>query len=147
MNRRSMRSALPISIAAISMPATAAHLTPTVVEWDLLSELTQSLVVMDYWRALSTDQKRIACDKLRDQGLADLASELMPEFTGPGIYEFKVLDDEDGTRFTPTAFLDRAPGRRGWFRWQHYWDGKFQGRGRLVPEGRVQFLRKMEALG
>ena len=81
-----------------------------------------------------------------------IADALSPEWSGPGIYEFKLLDDsERGFSACPVAFLDRAPRRDSpitgrWFRWQHYWHGKFEGRGHFVPEGRIAIVNKREVI-
>jgi hypothetical protein len=75
-----------------------------------------------------------------------------PTFTGPGVYEFDLLDTLTswGSPVRPHAFLDRAAKRGAtgeWFRWQHYHKGKFEGRGRYVPASRLRIVRKLEALG
>ncbi len=152
MSRRSLLAIAPIASVAFAFPSAALPQTPEreplMIEWSALSPTTQSFVLLDYWKALSIYQQRIACDRLRDEQLGHIADELMPEFTGPGIYEFRVLDDDgERTKVCPVAFLDRAPGRKGWFRWQHWHQGSFEGRGHLLPERRIRIIRKMEALG
>lgn len=149
LSRRSLLSFMPIAGAAFALPGIplAAEPGPLMVEWEALSNLTKSMVVADYWRALDPEAKRVACQQLREKGLGHIADQLMPEFTGPGIYEFRVLDEEGGTTMQPVAYLDHAPRRPDWFRWQHIYRGKLQGRGHLLPANRIQITKKVEALG
>lgn len=45
------------------------------VDWDVLSAETQSFIILDYWRALSPEQKRLAADDLEAK-MPDLAGKI-----------------------------------------------------------------------
>jgi hypothetical protein len=72
------------------------------------------------------------------------------EWDGPGLYEFRLLDDSArGFKSQPIAFLDRAPERDKpragvrFYRWTRKLKGKSQGRPSFVSERRLLIIRKL----
>ncbi len=150
MLRRHLLRAIPLTAAAAALPALADTITLSPAERldAAIAELQAATVAMypnvDRWAIVRADDPAHTLPLL----IAAKVAKPPPTFTGPGVYEFALLDQPYGNGFVqPVAFLDHSARRDGWYRWQHYYRGKFQGRGRYVLASRLQIIRKVEALG
>jgi hypothetical protein len=150
MLRRSFLRALPISAAAVALPAAAQPIQTPADRLDAaIAELraaTEALYPnVKRWAVVRSEDTDSSCPV----AIVAVGAPSAPvKFTGPGIYEFALLDRPYGKGFVqPVAFLDHSLRRDGWYRWQHYHQGKFQGRGHYVPASRIRIIRKVEALG
>ena len=150
MLRRSFLRAVPIAAAAVALPVGAIQPNQSPSERldaaiEELKAATEAVYPgVNRWAIIRADDPAHSLPLV----VAAKVAETPVSFTGPGVYEFALLDQPYGSGFIqPVAFLDHSPRRDGWYRWQHYHRGRFQGRGRHVPAGRLKIIRKVEAPG
>lgn len=147
LSRRRLLRALPVSAAALALPAVVEAAAPTTAAERLAAAIEALKVAaaevypdIGNWRVALGNAE--GCPLL----VAAFAPVAPPSWDGPGRYEFR------HHHMQPVAFLDRAAERDSpltgrWFWFRHYYGGRFQGRRVYLPESEIRIVRKVEALG